>query len=180
MRALIATLLLLAWLCAGAQSHYTEDAGVVRRSQRVYAEDSVTVREIQRIYVEDSGVVRLVFANIVVNLSDTSCFQGGVGSVTSNFRLQSDGFYDCGNALDIQYVTPTSSTSSVEVFATLDSGTCTSGTFGAWLALSTTRLWTMNQPSTGSSSCVVTVDFRHATSLSSLGSFTVTINANSA
>jgi hypothetical protein len=74
------------------------------------------------------------------------------------------------------WIRPTSAApGSYEVRATLNSGTLTSGTTGSWLALSTTREWTVERTLNGISSANLTIEIRRGTTV--LDSATVTLTA---
>lgn len=51
-----------------------------------------------------------------------------------------------------QWCTPTSAAGNYEVFATITAGSLSSGTTGAWLALSSNRTWTVTESTSGSTS----------------------------
>ena len=67
-----------------------------------------------------------------------------------------------------------------EVRATVNSGSLTSGTTGSWTALSSTQSWVRQQNSIGTSSCNLTIEIRHATSLVVLDTASITLNAERA
>ena len=67
-----------------------------------------------------------------------------------------------------------------EVRATVNSGALTSGTTGSWTALSSTQSWVRQQSSIGTSSCNLTIEIRHATSLVVLDTASITLNAERA
>lgn len=76
------------------------------------------------------------------------------------------------------WVTPAGAAgANYEVRASIVSGSLTSGTTGSWLALSSTRTWALTQSSIGSSTCVLTIEIRNATSLAVLDSATITLTA---
>lgn len=66
-----------------------------------------------------------------------------------------------------------------ETRATKVSGTTPTGTLGSWVALSTDREWVLTQSAAGSSSCVLTVEIRNATTLEVLDTATITLWAES-
>lgn len=67
-----------------------------------------------------------------------------------------------------------------EVRATVNSGALTSGTTGSWTALSSTQAWVRQQTSIGTSSCNLTIEIRHATTLVVLDTASITLNAERA
>lgn len=59
------------------------------------------------------------------------------------------------------WISPTSLASgSYEIRATATSGTVSTGTVGSWLALSSTRTWTVSRGSVGSKACTLTIEIR--------------------
>lgn len=64
-----------------------------------------------------------------------------------------------------------------EVFATLNSGTLTAGTTGSWLGLETTRTWTRNRTSVGSTTAQIGLEIRRKGTTTVLASCTVTLTA---
>ncbi len=67
-----------------------------------------------------------------------------------------------------------------EVRATVNSGSLTSGTTGSWTALSSSQSWVRQQTSIGTSSCNLTIEIRHATTLVVLDTASITLNAERA
>lgn len=65
-----------------------------------------------------------------------------------------------------------------EVRATLISGTVSSGTTGAWQSLATTRQWSRNRTTIGSSSCALTIEIRRAVDSVVVTTATITLSAN--
>jgi hypothetical protein len=83
------------------------------------------------------------------------------------------------NTTDIgDWITPKSAASGYEVFATLVSGTLTSGTTGSWLALSSSRSWNVNRSTFGTSTAVVGLQIRKVGTTTVLDSATITLEAN--
>ncbi len=100
---------------------------------------------------------------------------------TQAYRLDSNGkVYDVKNASPSfieDWVTPTGAASSYEAFVTVTSGTLSSGTSGSWVALSSTRDWSVTQTSIGIKTCTFTVDIRKVGTSTVLDSATITIEA---
>ena len=88
---------------------------------------------------------------------------GGVGyQLTSGGKEQGG----TGTAASITYsnigdwVLPNGNASLYEARATLNSGTLSSGTTGSWLALSSTRTWTVTRSIVGVSTANLTIEIR--------------------
>lgn len=75
------------------------------------------------------------------------------------------------------WVDPNSSASNYECFATLTSGTLDTGTTGSWLALTSDRMWGIQQTSVGSKSATITVKIRKIGTTTDLTSALITFNA---
>jgi hypothetical protein len=85
-------------------------------------------------------------AGATVNFNDAVVVAAGVPAQSAGYRINTNGFvYEVVNGVDTslgQWVTPSSAGGNYEVFATLVSGTLSSGTTGSWVATSGTPLWT--------------------------------------
>lgn len=75
------------------------------------------------------------------------------------------------------WVLPKAHAGSYECFATLDSGTLSTGTTGSWLALTSTRTWTVSRSSNGTSTAQITVQIRKVGGSTILATSVVTIQA---
>lgn len=75
--------------------------------------------------------------------------EGGIGSAASII------YSDLGD-----WVIPNGNASLYEVRATLNSGTLSSGTTGSWLALTSTRTWTVTRSVIGVSTANLTIEIR--------------------
>ena len=67
--------------------------------------------------------------------------------------------------------------SDFEVYATVDSGTLTSGPTGSWVSLSTSRVWTLTRGTVGLSSVDLTIEIRRASDAVVVDSATITLTA---
>ena len=77
-----------------------------------------------------------------------------------------------------QWCTPTSEASNYEVFATIVSGSLTSGPTGSWVALNFTRQWSVSEDIPGNSQiCTFTVQIRKIGTTTVLDTATITIEA---
>lgn len=75
------------------------------------------------------------------------------------------------------WVTPTGSASNYEVYATLSSGSLTTGTTGSWLALSSNRLWSVEASGNNGQSAVIVVEIRRIGTTTVLDSATISMEA---
>ena len=98
-------------------------------------------------------------AGATVNFNDATVTAAGVPSQSAGYRINTNGFvYQVVNGVDTslgQWVTPSSAGGNYEVFATLVSGTLSSGTTGSWVATSGTPLWTRVAAISGTINTVV-------------------------
>lgn len=103
------------------------------------------------------------------------------GTATNGYRLDSNGkVYTNDNgtwSYFEDWVTPNGAASNYECYATLSSGTLSTGTTGSWLSLGTTRDWTVTRSTLGLKSCTFTVDIRKIGTTTILDTITVTIEA---
>lgn len=119
----------------------------------------------------------------VISITDQSRAATGISpaTATNGYRLNSNGkVYDNGNgtySFIEDWVTPTGAASSYEALVTVTSGSLSSGTSGSWLALSSTRDWTVTRTSVGTNTCTFTVDIRKVGTTTVLDSATITIEA---
>lgn len=89
-------------------------------------------------------------------------------SSTASYSLDSSG------SPWMNYGTP----ANYECRATLTSGTFTSGTAGSWLALTSTRTWSVTQSgSVGTKGAIFTLEIRNASTLEVYDSATIDIHA---
>ena len=118
----------------------------------------------------------------VVNFVDQSIYSGTSSPATAGYRVNSDGF-DYENVQSVysvltQWVTPTSAGGNYEVFATITSGSLTTGTTGSWLATSGNPTWTRTNGSVGTLATVVlAMQVRATGSGTILDTWNVTIEA---
>jgi hypothetical protein len=104
------------------------------------------------------------------------------GTAVSTYTLSSTGDINRTvntNTTDIgDWITPKSAAANYECFATLSSGTLSSGTTGSWLALTSSRGWTRNRSTTGTSTAVIVVEIRKTGTSTVLDTATITLEAN--
>ena len=94
-------------------------------------------------------------AGATVNFIDVTVLASGASGVSAGYRINPSAFdYQSVNgtftALN-QWVTPSSASGNYEIFATIVSGSVSSGTIGSWVATSGNPLWTRAQPTVGTS-----------------------------
>ena len=117
-----------------------------------------------------------------VNFNDAIVTAAGVPSQSAGYRINTNGFvYQVVNGVDTslgQWVTPSSAGGNYEVFATLVSGTLSSGTTGSWVATSGTPLWTRVAVISGTINTVeLGMDIRATGTGTVLDSWSVTLEA---
>lgn len=120
----------------------------------------------------------------VITITDQSSYSSAPtpGSATNGYRLNSNGkVYTESPSGTFNYiedwVTPNGAASNYEALVTVTSGTLSSGTSGSWVALSSTRDWTVTRSTLGLKSCTFTVDIRKVGTTTVLDSATITIEA---
>ena len=117
-----------------------------------------------------------------VNFNDAVVTAAGVPSQSAGYRINTNGFvYQVVNGVDTslgQWVTPSSAGGNYEVYATLVSGTLSSGTTGSWVATSGTPLWTRVAVISGTINTVeLVMDVRATGTGTVLDSWSVTLEA---
>ncbi len=105
-------------------------------------------------------------SNVVISISNEtiSALSFAPDNATAAYRLNSNGQVESlvnGSPTTLeQWCTPTSAAGNYEARVTVNSGALSSGTTGTWLALSTSRTWSVVRSGAGSSSCNFTVEIR--------------------
>ena len=102
-------------------------------------------------------------------------------TATAGFRLTSAGDIETAGGTYADggdWLLPKSGMALYEVKATLNSGALTTGTTGSWLALSSTRTWTVST-ALGAAQAVLTIEIRRIGSSLVLATITVTLDAES-
>jgi hypothetical protein len=117
-------------------------------------------------------------ARVSITNQGVSDVQPTPGTAFAGYRLTTTGKVQtsAGSYADVEdWITPTSAASGAyEVKATLNSGALTTGTTGSWLALSSTREWTV-ETSIGVVDANLTIEIRRGSTV--LDSATVTLSA---
>jgi hypothetical protein len=121
-------------------------------------------------------------AGATVNFNDAVVTAAGVPAQSAGYRINTNGFvYQVINGTDTslgQWVTPSSAGGNYEVYATLVSGTLSSGTTGSWVATSGTPLWTRVAVISGTINTVeLGMDIRATGTGTVLDSWSVTLEA---
>jgi hypothetical protein len=121
-------------------------------------------------------------AGATVNFNDAVVTAAGVPSQSAGYRINTNGFvYEVVNGVDTslgQWVTPSSAGGNYEVFATVTSGSVSSGTTGSWVATSGSPLWTRVAVISGTINIVeLVMDVRATGTGTVLDSWSVTLEA---
>jgi hypothetical protein len=118
-------------------------------------------------------------SSVAINFTNDTVDAGNTGAAANAaYRIDSDGnvYFGVNGTFTSQYawVSPTSQASNYEVYATfIDGGSFTSGTFDAWVALSSDQTWNMRQATIGSSFGEIFFDVRRIGTTTSLDTWTV-------
>ena len=103
------------------------------------------------------------------------------GTAIAGYQLNSDGYLyiteGFGPSQEGLWVTPFTAGGSYEVLATVLSGTLSTGTAGSWLATSTSPEWTRQRSTSGTSTCVLLLQFRAAGQTAIMWTYTITLTA---
>ena len=121
-------------------------------------------------------------ASATVNFIDVNVTAAGSASQSAGYLIDTNGFdYTVVNGtgtLYTQWVTPTSAGGDYEVFATVVSGSVSSGTTGSWVATSGSPLWTRAAVVSGTINTVVlSMQVRETGTATVLDTWTVTLEA---
>jgi len=121
---------------------------------------------------------------VVISISNQTISGSGTSSAGAWYYLTSGGVVQGSTAFNginpyfiENWVTPTSAAADYEAFITVTSGSLTGGTTGSWVALSSTRSWYIQSTSTGTTTCVFTVQIRRVGTVTVLDTATITLNA---
>ncbi len=122
--------------------------------------------------------------NAIVNFVDEFVYANSfVSPVTAGYQVNTDGFdYQGINGTYTsltQWVTPSSQGGNYEVYATVSSGSITTGTIGSWVATSSNPTWTVVRGGStpGINTGVLSMQVRRAGSATVLDTWTVTLQA---
>jgi hypothetical protein len=157
-------------------------------SQSATAQISMNDTNVRTLAGVASGAITLTTdfynksASATVNFNDAVVTAAGVPSQSAGYRIDTNGFvYQVVNGVDTslgQWVTPSSAGGNYEVYATLVSGTLSSGTTGSWVATSGSPLWTRAAVTSGTINIVeLGMDVRATGTGTVLDSWSVTLEA---
>lgn len=120
---------------------------------------------------------------VTINLSPQLFFAINFGAPASAaYQLNSNGnaeYSENGGAYGLleAWCIPAAQAVNYECYATLVSGSLTSGTLDTWLALSSSRSWSLAQNSPGVSRAVINVGIRRVSTTTILASADIEMNA---
>ena len=157
-------------------------------SQAATAQISLNDTNVRSLAGVPSGAITLATdfygksAGATVNFNDAVVTAAGVPAQSAGYRIDVNGFvYQVVNGVDTslgQWVTPTSAGGNYEVFATVTSGSVSSGTTGSWVATSGSPLWTRVAVISGTINTVeLVMDVRATGTGTVLDSWSVTLEA---
>ena len=157
-------------------------------SQAATAQISLNDTNVRSLAGVPSGAITLATdfygksAGATVNFNDAVVTAAGVPAQSAGYRIDVNGFvYQVVNGVDTslgQWVTPTSAGGNYEVFATVTSGSVSSGTTGSWVATSGSPLWTRVAVISGTINIVeLVMDVRASGTGTVLDSWSVTLEA---
>jgi hypothetical protein len=157
-------------------------------SQAATAQISLNDTNVRSLAGVPSGAITLATdfygksAGATVNFNDAVVTAAGVPAQSAGYRIDVNGFvYQVVNGVDTslgQWVTPTSAGGNYEVFATVTSGSVSSGTTGSWVATSGSPLWTRVAVISGTINIVeLVMDVRATGTGTVLDSWSVTLEA---
>ncbi len=128
-----------------------------------------------------SGAWTVVWSRIAITDQTVSATKP-VGTSTAGYRLNTSGIAE--KLENLSYTTLETwlvlgAAASYEARATLNSGTLTSGTTGSWLALSSSREWTVDDSVSDASpvEATITVEIRNAATLVVVDSAVIDLSA---
>jgi hypothetical protein len=163
---------------------HVNDGGTWRQIEAVSVNDAGTWRTIQEIYVNDAGTWRSVFVSDVIAISDTTAESEEISpaAATATFRLTSAGNIEHttgdNTIVDMgDWITPQTNMANYECRADIVSGSLSTGTTGAWQSLASTRTWTLQQVTNGTSTASFTLQIRRASDAVVMDSATITLTA---
>ena len=139
-------------------------------------------------FVLPSGLGFINAATAKIQLSSpvyvTSAW-AGFSQASAVYQLNSNGYVYTGNYTTTQtfvqqeqWCTPASAASGYEVFATLNTGTLSSGTTGSWVPLSGTQSWRVTVPFNTAQTTNIAVQIRKVGTTTVLASSSVQLYAD--
>lgn len=135
-----------------------------------------------------AGILAAALSDPLVSIANITFSTVRIGAdTTAHYELQSDGDVERsgathGSTTDAgDWVSPkTAAGANYECRVTVNSGTLTSGTEDTWLALSSTRTWSVTTSGAGTNNVNMTVEIRHAGTTAVLDSATIDMTAEHA
>jgi len=136
-----------------------------------------TNRTIKAAYFGDGGTNRLVFSSAVNLLGlDPSRIVVSPSTATATYQLTNAGVESATLAGTNTWL-PAGSAANYDCRLTMTTGSVTGSATGTWLNLGTTRSWSLTQSVIGSASASGTIEIRDASTLTVLGTATVSFYA---
>lgn len=173
-----------------AAETWVNDSGVQRRLKEVWVNDNGVQRRLKECWVNDNGVQRCFFRSDVISIGISALLGSSVSPANPSvfYSLLSSGVKQTSESRDgtspavnnSDWVTPTSSASNFECFATVLTGSFSSGSFGSWLALTSSRTWSLTRSTTGSSVARMNLQIRRVgdSAISASADIQMTANKN--
>lgn len=106
-----------------------------------------------------------------------SDYQFSPNTAYAFYSINNTGYVTATGNPTTQWSFPLSAASNFEVYATLVSGSVTSGTFNTWLSLGTSRIWECAQNSVGTESAEISFQVRKIGTTTVLDTWTLNIDA---
>lgn len=168
---------------------YANDNGTARKAREIWVNDNGTARRIQEIWINDNGTARKIYAGDVISIGFTNSVAvtsspvnaaaqfllTNTGDIQSTVNGGQNALFDVGD-----WITPKSNMSAYECRATLQLGSLSSGTTGAWQSLSTTRSWSkVAVPGTGIQQAAFLLEIRRASDSVVVASTQISLSAES-
>ncbi len=163
-----------------------DSGGTSRLIRRRFVVDSGgTARRIKRRFVIDSGgTARLTFLGVTITLPNDSVTDSTLAptNAIANFILNSNGNrqkeVSGGSVTTVgAWIDPTSEAGNYEARGTVLSGSFTTGTFGTWLALSSSRTWGVTRSTNGTTTASMTLEIREASTGTVMATATISFSA---
>lgn len=121
-------------------------------------------------------------AIITINDQNIGYFSGGLTNATAGYRLNANGQAEANQQNSYstleQWCTPTSAASNYEARVTMNYGILTTGTVGSWLALSSSREWTLFASAGSLEQAGFTVEIRRTGTTTVLDSAVIDLTAD--
>lgn len=173
--------------------HYN-DGTAWRKVKEYHYNDGTAWRKAKEIWYNDGTAWRLAFKAETVSFNSrvisTSAASAGSTTATSQIQFLANGTLQSvssGTGLTTtttpytdEWLKGSSNGTPYEIFASIVSGTLTSGTTGSWLPLSANQIWikTISSTTTSSGSVVISFQIRDAATTTVLASNNITLSAD--